>query len=155
MTVEVQGIAIIIAESNVLLYRMDMAGNFRGNCKRRKRKAETGNGRHCKSINLVLRSTYTWQVRKDWSARASLRIQVHVHRLLSMNDDHFQSHPSGDGVSLVWVPAPSQDRKGLVHFASRTCSWHPTGTLGRENHMQALLTHSANYMLLQLLTIFG
>ena len=44
------------------------------------------------------------------------------------------------------------EREGLVHFASRTCSSHPTGTLGRENRLEALLTHSVNHTLLALRT---
>ena len=43
--------------------------------------------------------------------------------------------------ALVWVPAPSEERKGLVHFTSLTCSSHPTGTL------DILLMRSATYKL--------
>ena len=47
---------------------------------------------------------------------------------------------------------PSTGREGLVHFTSQTCSSHPTGTLGHENHLEALLTHSVNHKLLGLWT---
>ena len=43
---------------------------------------------------------------------------------------------------------PSKRREGLVHFKSWTCSSHPTGILGRKNHLEALLIHSVNHALL-------
>ena len=53
---------------------------------------------------------------------------------------------------LVWVPSREQGSGTLNITDFNQCSSRPTGTLGRENHVQALPTHSVNHTLQRLWT---